>query len=71
MCGVVDILENEKHLFFECPIIINVWNNLLKWLVVADVFHSDITASLQQFGCLIKGGKVVEEKLVIIWFACV
>jgi len=47
------VVENVKHLFFECSTSVGMWQNILCWLKVSAVMHNYALDSLNQFADLI------------------
>jgi hypothetical protein len=54
--------ENVSHLFSECTIVLEVWQQILRWLHISFVLHDTSLVNFHQFSGLIANGKVIIEQ---------
>ena len=61
--------ENASHIFYECKLAAEVWQQILIWLNISSVLHNTALSNFIQFKGLVANGRV--RRFSVIWYACI
>jgi hypothetical protein len=63
--------ENASHVFYECKLAAEVWQQVLKWLNISSALQNTALSNFLQFKGLIASGRVRTDRFSVIWYACI